>query len=226
MILEERVLLAKTDGKERNKVLSEYKVFIKSSAAKACGRFITESDEEFSVALLAFDEAIERFQGGKGSFLSLAETVIKSRVTDYLRKESSGPVPFSAVADEDEEIEVVGKLDAVSDAALEIQALSSEISRYGISFTALSKEVPRAGKTRKAVGEIIKYILADEKRLRKVKENGVLPAGDICSALSVHKKVPERHRKYILSAVVIMSGDYDHIKPYMKGIFDGTEVKK
>ena len=188
MILEDRVVLAKTDKEERDLIIRQYTSFIKSAAAKACGRFITESDEEFSAALLAFDEAIERFEADKGSFTAFAGQVIKSRVTDYLRKNRNKPIPFSAIADEDEEIEVVGALDAVSDAALEISALSAELSGYGISFTELSRQVPRAGKTRKAVAEIIGYILADKERTQKVKKSGSLPMGELCEVLGVHKR--------------------------------------
>jgi len=46
-------------------------------------------DDEASIGLLAFNEAIDKYSEDKGAkFLTFAEIVIKRRLTDYYRKES------------------------------------------------------------------------------------------------------------------------------------------
>lgn len=220
MKLEDRVMLSRTNEKERNALIKEYSGFVKSSASRATRRFITENDDEFSVALIAFNEAIDRYEKDKGSFTSYASLVIKSRVTDNLRKKGVENIPFSSLTEDEEEIDVVGLADVVSDAALEIKELSDELERYGITFLTLSEHVPVSRKTKAAVGSIIKYILEDELRVKRVLDSGRLPSAEIVSEVSVHKKISERHRKYIIAAIIILTGDYYHVRPYIMGIFD------
>ncbi len=45
-------------------------------------------DEELSIALMAFNEAIDGYDTSKGSFLSFAKLVINRRLIDYLRKKT------------------------------------------------------------------------------------------------------------------------------------------
>ena len=66
-----------------------------------------------SIGLIAFDEAIERFDIGRSkNFLKFAEMVIKRRMIDYYRKTSSidkKEIPFSYFYRESEK-ELEGKL--------------------------------------------------------------------------------------------------------------------
>lgn len=79
---------AKNDIGERNRLIETYKPFIIKVVSKICGRFIQEGvDEELSIGLMAFNEAIEVFDAHKGAFFSFSETVIKRRLIDYYRKE-------------------------------------------------------------------------------------------------------------------------------------------
>jgi len=64
-------------------------------------------DDEVSVGLMAFNEAMDCFDTTKNiSFISFAETVIKRRLIDYFRKESTvskRTVPMSSFEQEDDE---------------------------------------------------------------------------------------------------------------------------
>jgi DNA-directed RNA polymerase specialized sigma subunit len=48
-------------------------------------RYVCKQDDEWSVALTAFAEAIEHFETDKGSFDTFAKLVIKRRLIDYER---------------------------------------------------------------------------------------------------------------------------------------------
>lgn len=48
----------------------------------------TEQDDEFSIAMIAFHEAIQSYSRTRGSFLHYASILIKNRLIDYHRKES------------------------------------------------------------------------------------------------------------------------------------------
>lgn len=87
----ERTVVEIQRGNEalRNELIEQYKPFIAKTASSVCKRFIREEDDEASIGLIAFNEAIEKYAPHKGgSFLSFAELLIKRRLIDYIRKEA------------------------------------------------------------------------------------------------------------------------------------------
>ena len=62
--------------------------FIIKCACVTCRRLITESDDEWSIALVAFYEAVKKYDEEKGRFASYAKMVISSRLKDYFDRES------------------------------------------------------------------------------------------------------------------------------------------
>ncbi len=72
-----------------NEVIEAYKPFIAKTVSSVCKRYIYETDDEFSIGLIAFNEAIEKYSPDRGSsLLSFSEVLIKRRVIDYLRTQT------------------------------------------------------------------------------------------------------------------------------------------
>ena len=88
--LEETVLLIQ-QGEQYllDEIIHAYKPFIAKTVSSVCRRYIYETDDEFSIGLIAFNEAIEKYSTERGSsLLSFSEVIIKRRVIDYIRKQS------------------------------------------------------------------------------------------------------------------------------------------
>lgn len=66
----------------------ENRRFILACAYRAVNRFVTESDDEWSVALGAFYEAVRSYDAGKGEFRPFAAMVIRRRVLDWRDREA------------------------------------------------------------------------------------------------------------------------------------------
>lgn len=82
------VLIQQGDQTLLNETIDSYKPFIAKTVSSVCKRYIYESDDEFSIGLIAFNEAIEKYTPERGSsLLSFAEVIIKRRVIDYIRKQ-------------------------------------------------------------------------------------------------------------------------------------------
>src|SRR5690606_19958765 len=94
------------DEQAMENLLASYSPFMKKTAGQVCKRFINDQDEEFSIALSAFHEAVKGFNQEKNaSFLTFAHMVIRRRVIDYIRKEARRPDfahDFNAVSEEEE----------------------------------------------------------------------------------------------------------------------------
>src|SRR5690625_5176059 len=75
------------DGTIQNFLLRSYRPFLATSVSEVCKRFIDpKKDDEFSIGLWAFNEAILSYAPDRGcSFLSFAKLVVKRKVIDYIR---------------------------------------------------------------------------------------------------------------------------------------------
>lgn len=228
MKIEDRIFASRDDDSQRELLINEYGNFILSCAKKVTGRYITKEDDEMSIALIAFNEAITKFDQSKGSFLSFASMIIRNRLIDHLRKESKGQntIPFSSLSEQDEdgnekEFEVEDTSRPVSDSALELEALRYEIERLGFSFFDLPKCTPKTKKTKRDCSLVIRYLLSNPLILANVKDKGIIPVKDILKQLKVNKKLLERHRKYFVIAAIVLSGDYPIISEYFREVKEG-----
>ena len=73
------VYAAKEDLQKADDLIRDYIPFIRSEASKCISRLCTEQDDEYSIAMIAFHEAILGYERGRGAFLSYASMLIRSR---------------------------------------------------------------------------------------------------------------------------------------------------
>ena len=177
--LEQDVLLAKENENALADLIEANRSFILRCASETTHRYITDSDDEWSIALLAFSEAVRDYEGDKGSFRGFAAIVIKRRVLDYLRSQSRfdelavTPDAFDGSLDDDTaggmELAVQQRMgeeamDAADDTAerarAEIAAMQEVLQAYGFSFFDLADSSPKTEKTKRSCGTAIRTLLA------------------------------------------------------------------
>ncbi len=223
MTLEDKVILAKTDKVLRGDIIFEYKNYILSCAAKSIGKHVSEMDDAHSIAMIAFNEAISKYDPSKGSFLNFTKIVIRNRMVDYQRKElvHANTIPFSHLTQVDKdgnekELQIEAQKTTDYDVEFELEALKSELSKYNISIFDLPKVTPKSKKTKSSCFAVIKYIVDNPVMKNEVLIKGLIPVKNISDFLGINRKVIENHRKYILTAVIILAGDYEIISDYIK----------
>ena len=228
---------AKSDEKTMNVLIEKYEFFILKCASSATRRYISKNDDEWSVALLSFTEAIKNYSMEKGSFLNFAELVIRRRIIDFSRSQSKyaseisiNPSLFNSESDEDDDnvsikIAVAEKLSENIDNSLklEIELANDVFSSYGFSFFDLSECSPKAKKTKKACAMIVAYIIQNPILVSNIKVKKLLPISIIKKNIKIPQKIIERHRKYIIAAVEIISGDYPYLVEYIHFIKEELE---
>ena len=215
---------------EKNRFLDGERVHILCLAAKILNRALTESDDEWSIAFIAASDAIDSYDESKGDFWPYATIVIKHRLLDYLRKEStsrSHEMPISPEAfngdlqDRDNatmlEIQVSKySSEQVVDHGLkeELLALREELSLYDIFFRDLAEASPKAEKTRASCGEVIKSIFLPPPLMELIRRTKNIPVKEIMNRSNVKKKLLERHRKHLITAALVLDGDYPGLREY------------
>ena len=100
---------ASKDQHAMEEFILQHELFILKCASSTTHSFVTKSDDEWSISLSAFTQAIEDYDSSKGSFYSFAKLVIKRRLIDYIRSQSRhnkeilvGPEVFDAELDKEQ----------------------------------------------------------------------------------------------------------------------------
>lgn len=226
--LEDRVEEAKINPEEMNKLIEEYRPFIATIAQKRTGGYLEYGyDDELTIAMLAFKEAIESYNRSKGKFLSFAKHIINLRMIDYYRKTKKHDklVSLEVVSTENEENTIdIGTVKSIEEykvkeeneaRKLEILQYKKELKEWEIEFTDLVKVSPKQERLRKLYKEIAGLILENKQLLDFLISKKRLPIKEIEDITKIHRKKIERGRIYIIALVVAMKGDYNYIKEYV-----------
>ncbi|MBO4338120.1 MAG: sigma-70 family RNA polymerase sigma factor [Lachnospiraceae bacterium] len=224
------------DRDKTDEFIKQHKSFIASCAYKATGRFVTESDDAFQVAMIAFYEAMEKYDDSKGGFLSFASLVIKRRLIDDLEKQKRHSLEIPADLGSDHDVgddvpdalsSAVKKGESAAAAAAfesrqasddlkdEIAELSAVLAGYGFSFYDLTKCSPVSYKTKQACAAVIDIMQRQPGLIFKMKQNKALPIKELMNITGVKRKVLERHRRYLIAVAEIMTGEYDRLRDYI-----------
>lgn len=232
--LEEKVQhIQQGDQLLQNELIQAYKPFIAKSVSSVCKRYINEADDEFSIGLIAFDEAIQKYNTAKGSsMLSFADVIIKRRVIDYIRTQSKHKNIGVVVKDEmDEEstqslIEAKVSIDAfqkereAEQRRSEINQFSQVLHEYDLSFADLVKHSPKHADARLNAMKVAQALVKDETLQHYLIEKKKLPIKQLEETVQVSRKTIERNRKYIIAIALILLGEYIYLSDYIKGVLE------
>jgi RNA polymerase sigma factor len=233
--LEETVLLVQQGDLELlNQLIDSYKPFIAKTVSSVCRRYIYESDDEFSIGLIAFNEAIEKYSPDRGnSLLSFSEVIIKRRVIDYIRKQTKNQhisidITNPLYEEESPGTQIVNELSLddfhkKNDEQLrkeEILHFQGLLTSFGLSFSDLVENSPKHADARKSAIQTAKLLMANPELKDLLLEKKRLPIKQLETMVNVSRKTIERNRKYIIAIALILSSDYVYMKDYIKGVLD------
>lgn len=227
--INERVEIIKNNEEDINIFVEEYKPFISACVQKSTGKYVRfGEDDELSIGLIAFVEAIKSYDNLKGNFLSFAQNIIKRRLIDYYRKEKkhNNVISLNSSYEEDGETEKDLSIDVSLDIyskerleenrKLELEELKIELQKWDITFLELVEASPKHDKTRKMCKDIIKFLITHPDMAATIMKKKYLPIAEIEKYLKIPRKKIERARKYIIAVLLINTGDYEYIKEFIE----------
>lgn len=230
-----RVYAAKDNSIAADELIKDYIPFILSEASKSLSHICTQQDDEFSISMIAFHEAIQGYSKDRGSFLNYAAMLIKSRLIDYQRKEfrHKGHISLDERDDEDSmslqdtlvsdrnEYEERDNLEATKQ---EIDELSSIMNTFGVSFTDVADNSPKQDRTLETCRKVINYAIENPNLLDELLQTKKLPLAQLVSGSGVERKTLERHRKYLIAMLIIQTNGYEIVRGHLRHILKGKEV--
>lgn len=227
----EILVIQAQDGDEQalHDLLFSYSPFMKKTASQVCKRFIDDHDDEYSVALSAFNEAVQKFDHtNNASFLTFAHMVIRRRVIDFIRKESrrdefshdfmpaAEPETHNGIADH--AASEAYDTNQQNQKRREEIALYEEILReFDLSFQELVKVSPAHQDARITSIQIAQLVAETDEYKQYLLEKRKLPIKEIEKLVKVSRKTIERNRKYIIAMALLQMSDLHFLKDYLKG---------
>lgn len=211
-VLEEKLaLIKKGDTRAREEIISSFRPFVARAAVKVCGRTLDWDSDELSVGLIAFNEAIDRFDEKRGvPFPAFARLIIKSRIMDYLRKQTRHSAQSLDDASQGlsafESVQAWGRYmeqEMAREREEEIAEYKKLISRFGISFDDLVISSPKHRDARATLLRISRDLAGDAGLFSQLMSTGKLPVLALSQLSGVHVKTIERGRKYIIATSMI-----------------------
>lgn len=202
-----------------NDLISENIPFIIKTLSEATGRYIyIENDDNFSIGLMAFQEALERYDKAKGEFYPFAKLVIKSRIQNYLKKESKVDSLLSLEYIEESGFEIEDNNENNRETSLlreEIELLKGEINNFGFTLYDLVDEAPKHKDTRKNTINISQRVSKDPLLTTFMFEKKRLPIKQISVKFIVTEKILKRSKKFIISVVIIFFRNFRSLKEWI-----------
>lgn len=205
----------------REKLIEHYRPFILNETQRICRRPLQWGrDDELSIALIAFNEAIDAYRDGGGStFNSFCSLVIKRRLVDYFRREKkqddipdSDKLAVKATFDEDWER---------SEREAEIEKYDRILNDFNLNFKVVAERQPTHKRTRKILRRVAKILAGDREMMNYLRSSGNLPKSRLCEQAGVTPRILERGRIYVIALALLLSEDgLPHLQSYARELTD------
>lgn len=213
----------------RQQIISSYKPYIINIVSHICKRFISWSDEEASVGLLAFNRAIDTYESEKGrNFLNFAYCLIKRDMINHFRRSRNQNCHLSLdyTADEEDEItevEIEKSMQYYQDKIVsnelveEILELDNLLGEYGIKFEELENLSPKHRDTREILNRMALDFIKDKELVDELIKKRRFPAAAFVKKSGYNIKSVEKHRKYLITLIIInLHPEWMHLASYAK----------
>lgn len=212
------------DSAVREEFIMKFKPFILKQVFRATDRFAEpENSEEYSVALFAFNEAIDTYDDKRHpNFLVFCEQVIRRRLIDYKRKNKKNSMvfPFSYFESEDNRLENTILQADTDDGIQRLEFLEDmdhfkdELACFNISFRDLVLCTPKHRDSRESLINVARTLAGNDELYGKLNRKKKIPTIDLLKLTSVSRRTIERNKKYIIAVSLILRSNLEIFKEY------------
>ncbi len=205
------------DALAREDFLQEYKPFVLKTAMNLCKHPLEWGrDDELSIALIAFNSAIDSYDPAKQvPFLPYARVVIENRLKDHFRKESRIHVecPYETASDEGTPFspaEIQSAWNDFRDRTIEderreeLAEYEKLLANFGIDFESLAETSPKHRDSRQTLFRVARLVVSQPEIMGYLLKKKQLPINDLMFKTGVNRKTLERGRKFIIATALVL----------------------
>lgn len=207
---------------DKNKMIQAHIPFIIKTVSEVVGRYVTLENDEMSIALLAFNEAVDKYDETKGPFLAFAKLVIRSRILTYLQSNQKHQNMDSIEALHEAGIELSEScyqpmVKETHELKWELDLLKEQLLKFGFDLEILASECPKHRDTRRKAITLAEQINDDKSIVFKLYEKLRLPIKLICLQYEVTEKFVKGSKKFIITVVIIFDKQLKTLLPWLEG---------
>ncbi|MGE5558061.1 MAG: RNA polymerase sigma-I factor [Bacillota bacterium] len=220
--------IKKGDRELKNRLIDRYRPFIVKAVSRAAGnKFIdAENSEEYSIGLMAFDEAIDCYDETKNrNFFGFARQVIRRRIINYMagKKKRINEYPFTYFQEDspdfpdkipDRSSDIMQSYETIE----EIGLLRARLGEFGITFRDLVFCAPRHKDSKLLAIRVAGVISGSDDLFNQMMERKVLPVSGLMKKVKINKRTLERNRKFIIAVALILRSDLEILKEYIYAV--------
>lgn len=203
--------------------------FVKNEVQRySRARSSDDKDDELSIAMFAFYEALVNYDRSKGAFFHMADVYIRNRLIDFNRRERRNDGLLSL----DEKLRGDGDatlLDTIEDerasrdweesrecTAEEIAHFKDVLSGYGLTLDDIADNCPRQKRTMDVCLDALDYAKSHPELLDILAETGKLPLSKLVREGGFDRKTLERHRKYLVGIFLAYTNGFVIIRSHLR----------
>ncbi len=226
-----QVYKAKTDSRAADELISSYMPFIKSETAKFLKRPPDPGDDELSIAMFAFYEAVRSYTKSRGAFLNFAALQIRSRLIDNYRREKRNKGQISLDSSDEEQTDLLETIPDGHDeyeatemreaTRQEIEELTAQMTDFGVSMTDVADNSPRQSRTVESCRRAIAYARSHPDILEDFLRTKRVPIARLAEGAAVDRKSLERHRRYLVAVLLICTNGYEILRGHIMQVLKG-----
>lgn len=198
--------------------------FIISCISKFTGRYVSiENDDEYSIGMIAFVEAIEKYKESRGDFYAFSRLVIESRLKNFFEKENKHIKNKSIEDYKERGTDLVDNLEDHDKDDLnreftinEIKKLKEEIDDFGFGFEELVNEAPKHKDTREKAIDISEKSSREKDITDFMFVKKRLPIKNMSDRFDVSEKVIRKSKLFIITVIIILFRGYRNLKLWIK----------
>ncbi len=198
--------------------------FIISCISKFTGRYVSiENDDEYSIGMMAFVEAIEKYKESRGDFYAFSRLVIESRLKNFFEKENKHIKNKSIEDYKERGTDLVDNLEDHDKDDLnreftinEIKKLKEEIDDFGFGFEELVNEAPKHKDTREKAIDISEKSSREKDITDFMFVKKRLPIKNMSDRFDVSEKVIRKSKLFIITVIIILFRGYRNLKLWIK----------
>lgn len=211
----------------KNRFINDYRPFIIKCVSQVTGRYVEiQNSEEYSVGLLAFNEAIDCYNEIKNTnFFNFSRQVIKRRVIDYIRQNQKNNNVYPFTYFEDGENNSLEEKYLASDPASdfdnietkdEIRLFEQKLKEFNITLEDLVSCSPKHKDSKQLSIKTARLIADNHDMFEKLDRKKTIPMADLMKIANVSRRTVERNRKFIIAVCMILRSDLDVLKGYVR----------
>lgn len=212
------------NASERNILIQTYMPFIVKTTSEHLHRYIeVENNDELTIAMMAFDEAINKYQSEKGNFISFAKRLIINRLIDYQRLENK--VTTLSYSDPDshlqQDLSSSEDIEKTVSGGMDLSNYETVLNQFGLTYDDLINTSPKHSDTRKRGMTIGKNASKEPPIVEKLYLNKRLPITLISTTLKITIKIIKRSKSFITSVIIAYVEKVDTITDWIDEVLKG-----